>query len=77
MKQVAENLESIRRECERMQGKQGDQVADGTSIECSPVGITMDASATDAEILESTLLCRGEMETYALSVAYYPLKSVK
>lgn len=77
MKQVAESLESIRRECERMQGKQGDQVADGTSIEFSPVGITMDGSATDAEILESTLLCRNEMETYALSVAYYPLKSVK
>ncbi|XP_066385451.1 wall-associated receptor kinase 3-like [Miscanthus floridulus] len=32
MKQVAESLESIRRECERMQGKQGDQVADGTLL---------------------------------------------
>jgi serine/threonine protein kinase len=77
MKQVALSLESIRRECERMLGKQGDQVADGTSIECPPVGITMDASATDAEILESTLFCRSEMETYALSVSYYPFKSVK
>ncbi|TVU47888.1 hypothetical protein EJB05_07504, partial [Eragrostis curvula] len=47
MKQVAENLQFVRREWKQRQGTYGDQVADEISLESPSISLTMNATGAE------------------------------